>query len=62
MQCYSNLKVYDKCFSILCWKMDCQSTDIFEIYKLFSSLTENGISEMDNGFQVIYLNSYLLNL
>ncbi|XP_022169640.1 inner centromere protein-like [Myzus persicae] len=32
--------------------MDCQSTDIFEIYKLFSSLTENGITEMDNGFQV----------
>lgn len=42
--------------------MDCQSTDIFEIYKLFSSLTENGITEMDNGFQVSYLNySYLIN-
>ncbi|XP_015371274.1 PREDICTED: uncharacterized protein LOC107166938 [Diuraphis noxia] len=32
--------------------MDCQSTDIFEIYKLFSSLTENGITEMDNCFQI----------
>ncbi|XP_025207670.1 inner centromere protein-like [Melanaphis sacchari] len=32
--------------------MDCQSTDIFEIYKLFSSLIENGITELDNGFQV----------
>lgn len=32
--------------------MDCQSTDIFEIYKLFSSLTENGITELDNAFQV----------
>lgn len=38
--------------------MDCQSTDIFEIYKLFSSLTENGITEMDNGFQVSYLNYF----
>ncbi|CAH1709420.1 unnamed protein product [Aphis gossypii] len=32
--------------------MDCQSTDIFEIYKMCSSLIENGIAEMDNGFQV----------
>ncbi|XP_029343527.1 inner centromere protein isoform X1 [Acyrthosiphon pisum] len=32
------------------FKMD--STDIFQIFKLFSSLTDNGITEMDNGFQV----------
>ncbi|KAL5234941.1 hypothetical protein ACI65C_002351 [Semiaphis heraclei] len=32
--------------------MDCQSTDIFEICNFFSSLTENGLAEMDNAFKV----------
>jgi len=43
--------------------MDCQSTDIFEICKFFSLLTENGLKEMDNGFQVSNLRDlYLLNM
>jgi len=38
--------------------MDCQSTDIFEIYKWFSTMTVNGLTELDNGLQVSYLNYY----